>query len=338
MKIVYLINKYSKTSVPTMWAEYINKRVLDISIDIVTIKPFSLNYIKKIKSANIIHGHHIKAMGFYLLSNHILKKKTIFTVHGSYLYLSQENKKILKYIFDKADSIVFVNKFLFDILPEELQKMILNKHKIILNSIDLNFEYKRIDIYKKFNLDKNSIIIFHPARFVKEKNHLKFLDVFQKFHKYNKKAKLILAGDGKLRDEIELKIEKLNLKESVVLLGIIDKNDVYNFLLDCDLFIMPSISEGLNTAFLEAISMNSKILVSNIEQFSYIFKYYNLNPQEYNVYLANPNDIEDMFKALLKALSNKKNKILNKNFFSLDRMLEEYQELYKNLITEKELV
>ena len=331
MKIIYLINKCSKTSVPIMWAKYINQKLLDINIDIVTIKPFSLNYIKKIKSADIIHGHHIKAMGFYLLSNNIFKKKTVFTVHGSYLYLSKENKKILKYIFDKADNIVFVNKFLYDILPKELQKIILNKYKIILNGVDLDFGYKEIDIYKKFNLDKKSIIIFHPARFVKEKNHLKFLDVFKKFHRYNTKAKLVLAGDGKLRDEIELKIEKLNLKESVILLGIINKNDVYNFLLNCNLFIMPSVSEGLNIAFLEAISMNSKILVSDIEQFSYIFEYYNLNPKEYNIYLANPNNIEDMFEVLINALNNKKNESLNKNFFGLERMLKEYQNVYKKI-------
>jgi len=336
MKIIYLINKISKTSVPVMWTEYINKKPLDINIDIITIKPLQLNCIQKIKSADIIHGHHIKAMGFYLLSNSVLKKKTIFTVHGSYLYLSNENKKILKYIFNKVDKIIFVNKFLYDILPKELQKIILNKYKIILNGIDLNFKYKRIDIYKKFNLDKNSIIIFHPARFVKEKNHLNFLDAFKKFHKYNTKAKLILAGDGKLRDEIETKIEKLNLKDNVTLLGTISKNDVYNFLLNCDLFIMPSISEGLNTAFLEAISMNSKILVSNIEQFSYIFKYYNINPQEYNTYFTNPNSIEDMLKVLIEALSNKKNKNLNKSFFSLERMTKEYKNVYQNLLLDKE--
>ena len=43
-----------------------------------------------------------------------------------------------------------------------------------------------------------------------------------------------------------------------------------------ELFVMPSISEGLNVAFLEALSLNKKILVSNIDQFTYPFDKYNL--------------------------------------------------------------
>jgi glycosyltransferase involved in cell wall biosynthesis len=282
--------------------------------------------------AKIIHGHHIKAMSIYLLFNFLLRKKTVYTVHGSYLYLSEQNKKLLRYIFNKVDSVVFVNRFLYDILPNDLKNIIQNKYKIILNGVDTNFQYRKVDIYQKYKLNKEDILIFHPARFVLEKNHLNIIEAFKLISVNNSNLKLILAGDGVLRGEIEKRIEDLDLKEQVVLLGLIEKNDVYNFLEKSELFIMPSISEGLNIAFLEAMSMKTKILVSDIEQFTYPFEHYHLNPKDYNTYFTNPNNIDAIAKSLHIALNSKKNEDFDMNVFSLDTMIKEYKQIYQRLI------
>ena len=97
-----------------------------------------------------------------------------------------------------------------------------------------------------------------------------------------------------MRLSIEKAADKLGLEGSVYFIGTIDRNDVYNFLAESDLFIMPSISEGLNIAFLEALTMDIKILVSKIEQFQQSFKFYNLDPALFNVSLANPNSAADI--------------------------------------------
>jgi len=333
MKIAYLINTITKTSVPISWSKYIKNNFKNLDIFLISIKQFSLKNLKQIAQSNILHGHHIKAMAIFIFLNFIFNKQTVYTVHGSYFCLSKQNKKLLKYIFKRVNKVVFVNKFLYDTLPNELKDIIKNKYNIILNGVDIDFKYKKTDVYNKFNINQDDKVIFHPARFVKEKNHINVIKSFKLLQQVDAKSKLILAGDGALKLEILATIKELDLKDHVVLLGLIDRDEVYSFLEKCDLFIMPSISEGLNIAFLEAMSMNAKILVSNIEQFTYPFKHYALNPSDYNVYFANPNCIENLFNGLTQALNSKKNQNFYMNVFSLENMIREYKIIYEEVLS-----
>jgi glycosyltransferase involved in cell wall biosynthesis len=334
VKILYLVNKLTKTSVPFGWSIYINTIFSSMRVSIITIKKFKFKYLKNIFEYDIVHGHHIKSMAIFLLFNFIFRRKNLYTVHGSYEYLSKKNKKLLKYILIKTDKVIFVNKYLYDVFPEELKNIIKGKYKIILNGVESAFKYKKIDIYNKFNIKEEDTIVFHPARFVKEKNHINTIKAFKLFQANNNSAnvKLILAGDGILKDKIISTINELNLEKIVILIGLIEREDVYNFLEKCDLFIMPSISEGLNISFLEAMSMKTKVLVSDIEQFTYPFKHYNLNPIKFNVYFSNPDSKNDIKKGLDIALHSNKNIDFSMNCFSLDNMIKEYQLIYKELL------
>ncbi|MCK4441555.1 MAG: glycosyltransferase, partial [Sulfurovaceae bacterium] len=253
MKIIYLVNKITKTSVPWRWAEYFNKKSKINKIDILDIKLFIKNLKNCKKEAHIVHGHHIKAMSIFLLLNKRLKIKSIYTVHGSYLFLSRGNALLLKFIFKLSDKIIFVNKTLYSVLPKSYKDIIKDKYEIILNGVEVDYQYKKVDIYQKFNIDRTDKILFHPARFVEEKNHIRMISALKPLLDRDKKLKLILAGSGKLEDNIKLHIKKLNLSDSVLLIGTIERDEVYNFLEKCEIFLMPSISEGLNIAFLEAI-------------------------------------------------------------------------------------
>src|SRR5699024_7921638 len=127
------------------------KRKLEIAI-------YSLNrLIKSVFSIShrfdILHGHHIKSMYIFLLFNKVLRMKTVYTVHGSYLYLSKSNKKLLISIFRKADYVVFVNKFLYDVIPEDYKSILKNKYFIILNGVDYEYQFEFMDVRKKYSID-----------------------------------------------------------------------------------------------------------------------------------------------------------------------------------------
>jgi|APSaa5957512535_1039671.scaffolds.fasta_scaffold113125_1 glycosyltransferase involved in cell wall biosynthesis len=332
MKIIYLINCKTKTSIPTVWHNSLNQNFGDNIVEIVSLKQLSVRNLKSIFNCDVIHGHHIKAMSIFILFNWVFCKKTIYTVHGSFSYLSNLNKKLLAYIFIRTNKIIFVNKYLYDILPDKLKYEIGSKYDIILNGIDLNIKYKNINIYNKYNIGQSDKIIFHPARFVSEKNHINILEAFTLLKEKISTIKLVLAGDGVLKDEIIANIERLGLNNEVILLGIIPKNHVYNLLVKCTLFIMPSKSEGLNVAFLEAMSLRAKILVSNIDQFIYPFEYYAINPINYNVYFTDPNDIESIKNGLECSISNDKNNVFDMSYFDIDNMHKEYIRNYKELL------
>ena len=255
MNIVYIVNKVSITSIPSRWIEFLKNNNREDDVFLFDLKQMFRCFIYK-KSATIIHGHHVKSMSVFLIFNFMFKLKNIYTVHGSYLYLSRYNKFLFRFVMNNTDKIAFVNTVLYDQLPNKLKEKISDKYQIIFNGVESDYNYEKIDIFKKYNLDSHKQYIFHPARFVEEKNHLNVIEGFKLAYIENNDLILILAGEGKLRYQIESKIKELGIENQVKLIGLIKKDEVYNFYNSSELFIMPSVSEGLNVSFLEALSMN----------------------------------------------------------------------------------
>ena len=330
MNIVYLVNGISKTSIPWRWYDYFNRYSKSSQIKILPLKKF-IKELWRDRDIEIVHGHHIKSMAIFLIFNSIFRIKSIYTVHGSYLFLSKSNSILLRFIFRFTDRVAFVNKILYDVLPISYKSIIRDKYKIILNGVEIDYRYKKIDICKKFNIKKDEIIFFHPARFVTEKNHLRLIEAMKPIIDKNSSVKLYLAGSGVLEGEIISLISKVKLEKNIILLGLIDRDDVYNFLEECELFLMPSISEGLNISFLEAISMNSKIVVSDIEQFSYPLEHYNLDAELLNITLVNPFNKDSIRYGIEKSLKDNRNVTYKSKEFSLESMMDSYEKIYKSI-------
>lgn len=126
-------------------------------------------------------------------------------------------------------------------------------YSVIFNAIETEkFLFNkciRDDIREMYDLD-DKIVMGNVGRFDYQKNHLFLIDVFNNITKFNEKAFLILIGDGHLRHKITKKISRYGLSDKVLLLGYISNpQDFYNAM---DLFIMPSIFEGLGIAAVEA--------------------------------------------------------------------------------------
>ena len=137
-------------------------------------------------------------------------------------------------------------------------------YKIIKNAINANpFRYcqtKRKQIRKNLKVE-DAFVIGQIGSFQGVKNHLFTLDVFAVILEHEPHAKLIFAGDGKLRPQIEQKITKLGIEDKVVLLGV--RDDIPDLLQAFDVFIMPSLYEGLPGAALEAQAAGLPCLLSN---------------------------------------------------------------------------
>ena len=137
---------------------------------------------------------------------------------------------------------------------------------------------------------------------------------------------------SQLKKEIEILIKELGLEGNVLMPGLIERDEVYNFLERCDLFLMPSISEGLNIAFLEAISMHCRVLVSNIEQFVYPLQAYGLDPEDINVTFVDPLDEKAIALGMQSALEKERKYTYDCSDFSLETMMHKYASLYSGLL------
>lgn len=138
------------------------------------------------------------------------------------------------------------------------------KVKIIRNGIDSSlFNYNentRLKLRSELNIE-NKTVVGHVGRFYPPKNHEFIVELFNEYHKRNNDSVLLLIGDGELRPIIEKKIKDLNLTDSVKILGIIP--NVNDYLQCFDIFVMPSLYEGLPVAGIEAQATGLPVLASS---------------------------------------------------------------------------
>ncbi len=110
-------------------------------------------------------------------------------------------------------------------------------------------EAKREEMRKKLNI-QGKFVVGHAGRFMMQKNHKFLLEIFAEIKKLKPEAVLLLAGDGPLFNMCREKVNELNLSESVIFAGSVhNMSEYYNAM---DIFIFPSLYEGLGMAAVEA--------------------------------------------------------------------------------------
>lgn len=136
---------------------------------------------------------------------------------------------------------------------------------ILKNAINAKLYRFNYEMYcegrKRFGISSDDILIGHVGRFSPPKNHEFLVNVFAECVKLNSKMKLILVGDGVLRPEIEHKVKKLNLENNVIFTGV--RTDVASIMQAMDIFLFPSIYEGLPLTIVEAQAAGLPCLISD---------------------------------------------------------------------------
>lgn len=103
---------------------------------------------------------------------------------------------------------------------------------------------------RELNIDDDILVIGHIGRFVKQKNHEFLMEIFSEVHKKNPNTHLILVGQGPLEERVKEKAKSLNLLDSIDFLG--QRDDVNEIYQAFDIFVLPSLYEGLGMVLIEA--------------------------------------------------------------------------------------
>ena len=134
---------------------------------------------------------------------------------------------------------------------------------IIRNAIDSGkfvfSEAKRIEMRKKLELNDAFTVIF-VGRLDPQKNPLFLLDIFSEIKRSRSNSKLIVVGDGILKDQMLERIAQLQISDDVVMLG--SRRDVNDLLQAADVFLLPSLFEGLGIVLIEAQAAGLKTYAS----------------------------------------------------------------------------
>ncbi len=103
-------------------------------------------------------------------------------------------------------------------------------------------------------------VIGHIGRMTVQKNHKLILDTFNDIYKEHPEARLLLIGDGELKDTVGAQIVEYGLQSAVTIVSQTDK--IHEYLMAMDMFLFPSVWEGLGIVLVEAQAAGLPCLVS----------------------------------------------------------------------------
>ena len=136
---------------------------------------------------------------------------------------------------------------------------------ILHNAVDTSiFQYKesyRSKIRNELDIEKDAVVIGHVGRFYEQKNHIFLIKIFEEICKINKDALLLLVGDGPLEGSVREMIENRHLENRVIFLGV--RSDIDQILSAMDVFVLPSLYEGMPNVVIEAQATGLPVILSD---------------------------------------------------------------------------
>lgn len=214
----------------------------------VFFKKYNLKY-------NIIHVHsvNIGIFNFMLAKKYGIKYRIAHSHSSRYSdsFFKSLRNFLLQIPINRLSNIYFAcskkaSDFLFG--EKNYNKVYIAKNAIETEKFIFD-EDIRNDLRKKMNIE-GKFVIGHIGAFLPVKNHEFIIDVFSEVYKNNQNAILILIGDGKLKEDMERKVKLLNLEKKVMFLGA--RTDVNKLMNVLDIFILPSLFEGMPLVGIEA--------------------------------------------------------------------------------------
>ncbi|MCQ2584332.1 MAG: glycosyltransferase family 1 protein [Treponema sp.] len=142
-----------------------------------------------------------------------------------------------------------------------------NKGNVFLlnNAIDLEkFRFNKDSSVlkrKELGISESTFVMGHMGRFMAQKNHEFLINVFNEVNKKNPDSILLLAGQGPLVEDIKEKVMSLGLQNKVKFLG--QRKDASELYQAMDVFVLPSLYEGLPVVLVEAQGAGLKCFTSD---------------------------------------------------------------------------
>jgi len=293
---------------------------------------FRLARIMREKRIDLVHTHNMSPLLYGTLAAKIAGIPAVInTRHG------REKYQRSPFIWNMNNAIVAISE---DARHQMLRwnRFDKNKTRVIYNGIDVDkysFKGRGNEFKKSLNLDSSTRLIASVARLSPEKDQFTLLNAFSRVLMRNCRTKMVIIGDGALRKELELYAEKLGLSKDVFFLGF--RQDIPEILSGIDLFAVSSLMEGVSLTILEAMAAGLPIIATKVGG----------NPEVIvdgvTGILVSSKDPNAMADAIIKVLANAelaksmglaaRRRVEEK--FSLNRMANEYMDLYESCLRHK---
>lgn len=239
------------------------QKLIDEEIEVVDAT--ANNYVKQIAIIRkllrhykpvIVHSNVSSALHIILpLALSGVKAKHLFTTHSmGYRIFAGIKKKLMGFCFSRS---IVVPVAICDTVKKSLEEAYgLPEKKIecVYNGVDT-------DRFNKKSIKEDSVFTFVCVGTLYHiKNHAMLIESFKYVKDKINSTKLVLVGDGELRKELELQVDRLELTDNVVFAG--NQSDVVAFLSNADVYCCASKIEGLPISVLEAMACSLPVITT----------------------------------------------------------------------------
>ncbi|ADQ13554.1 glycosyltransferase [Halanaerobium hydrogeniformans] len=303
-------------------------------------KIYSLYKIIKKENPDIIHSHLYAAN----ILSRVIGKLTSAPVIISTIHNSVFGGKLREISLKFTDKFSSLNTIISDKAASNAIKMnITNKDKlkVIYNGVDVEvFEdysqmAERKKIIKELNLENDIPILLSVGNLSKQKGYPVLFKALEKLKDKNKSFYLLIAGKGKLENQLKELVKKYDMKNEIYFLG--TRRDIPQLMAAADFFVMSSHWEGLPVVLLEAMASGLPVIYTNVGGVGQVID----SNFGYLVTPDDENELADKIIEMINLSDSERNKMGEyargkvKREYSIDNMVENFVKLYDELMQRK---
>lgn len=313
-------------------SELVSNGINVIKLDENQKSRYRIKYIFQIarimKNYDIVHVHVFPASYFVALATFFNSSvPVVFTEHSSF------NRRAPHHLFRVIEKIIFSRFKIIVCLSDQVYKFIrknlnvsVEKLHIIENAIDSAAVMRAIPYSKeKLGFKRSDFLILMSSRLDPDKRHDLLIE---SLNLLDDNVKLLLAGDGSTKSNLQRLVKDLNLHERVIFLGA--RKDVFSLMKSVDINILVSNFEGLSLSALEAMSSSKPFIASNVQGLDFVVNDKRL------LFENNSASIAEMIKCLQEdAIWNAKaSKIVysRAKMFDIQEMTKQYIKVYEDVL------
>lgn len=309
--------------------------------------PLSIEFLSishRLKSFDVIHIHNEHSFSSFIiyLYNIYYKKPIVLTCHGQLIFGSPlkdwfekvYSRTIGKLIFNSATKIIALSnedKEYISSLGVEKNKISVLPNAIEIDYLDKNGSNKEsnIKVIEKF---VNRRLILFVGRIIPRKGIEYIIKCIPKVIERFSNIVFVLIGNGEYKPDAEKLCKYLGVTNHVVFLNNVSDEMLYNYYKSSEIFILPSLSEGLPTTILEAMYFDIPVISTDIPGIRSHFKDVAL--------LVPPKNEHELSEAIIRLLSDKelakslhtKAKNLVVSSYTWDKVSKSYLNIYYDIL------
>lgn len=295
----------------------------------------ALDNILRTEQIDIINSHHLGTLVHLLFSRERRRRVWMHTEHirPDTEYAGSSMLKVASLLYNLPNVITGVSAAVIDYYQKTLG-IAAKKTRLVLNGVNVAAFSKQVDTVRKrheLGIMASDIVIGTMANLRRQKNHKNLLSAFALMRQQLPNLKLLLAGEGECRGELEEQTRNLGIDDGVTFLG--HRTDAEELMAVLDIYCLPSFYEGMPLSIMEAWAAGRPVVATDVLGIREIVNH------EVNGILVPGDNPEALATALVRVITDhslrtllaEKGRTLAHEECTIEQMIKKYEHLYLEL-------